>query len=297
VAAACGKPLTNVTTVTTVMTEKISQTISKTMVKIRPIHDAVSPRDQLAVAAVLKLYQKAFSGYPQYVVRTGELLRFAGQLDYEPILFVAEDRNEHVVGFALIFYFARARYAYLDYILVDPKHTNCGCGTVLYEATRQHLLTLTCRGVFMDVPTDDEAVLSDDAELQLNRRRLTFYQRFGACPITNTLYERSWNKANQGFFTYLIFDGLKADRILPRSDAQMMVSKILFAKAAMKADNPRVKLILESIQDDPIRLRAPIADIRGAHRDVAKRYIHVQHGPVSQLAQLECDLSNKPPIL
>jgi acetoin utilization deacetylase AcuC-like enzyme/GNAT superfamily N-acetyltransferase len=228
------------------------------MFKIRQIHDANSPQNQLALASVLKIYQEAFSYYPQYAARIAELLKFTSELKFDVILLVAQGRKDRVLGFALTFYFARERYAYLDYILASPKRNARGYGAALYEANCDLLLQRGCKGLFMDVPTDDETLLVDKSELQVNQRRLAFYERFGARPIINTVYERSWNKSNQGFFTYLVFDDLELGRNPTRSVARKMVANILFAKAGIEKNDGKLKEILESIQDDPIKLRPPL---------------------------------------
>ncbi len=239
------------------------------MFKIRQVHDAVSPQNQLALAAVLNIYQDAFSYYPQYAARIAELLKFTSEQEFDVILLVAEGRKNRVLGFTLSFYFARERYAYLDYILASPKRNTRGYGTALYEATCELLLQRKCKGLFMDVPTDNEALLVDKSELQVNRRRLAFYERFGARPMINSVYESSWNKANQGFFTYLVFDDLELGRNPTRKEARKMVTNILAAKASIAPDDPRLKVILDSMRDDPIQLRAPVYAKASAHQESA----------------------------
>ena len=44
------------------------------MFRIRRVHDAVSPQNQLALSAVLHIYQEAFSYYPQYATRGGNTI-------------------------------------------------------------------------------------------------------------------------------------------------------------------------------------------------------------------------------
>ena len=228
------------------------------MFKIRQVHDAVSSDNQMALSAVLNIYQEAFAYYPQYAARIAELLKFTSEQEFDVILLVAEGRKKRIVGFTLCFYFTRQRYAYLDYILASAKRNTRGYGTALYEATCEHLLQRKCKGLFMDVPTDDATLLIDQSELAVNQRRLAFYERFGARPVSNTLYESTRNKANQGFFTYLVFDDLELGKHPSRREARDIVARILLAKAGIGADDPKLKLILDSMVDDPIQLRAPV---------------------------------------
>lgn len=228
------------------------------MFRIRRVHDAVSPQNQLALSSVLHIYQEAFSYYPQYATRIAEFLKFTSEQEFEVVLLVAEGRKDRILGFALSFYFPRQRYGYLDYILASPKRNTRGYGTALYEATCEYLLQRKGKGLFMDVPTDEVDLLVDKSELRVNQRRLAFYERFGARPMINSLYESTWNKANQGFFTYLVYDDLEHGKNPSRREAREMVSLILLAKAGIEADDPKLKLILDSITDNPIQLRAPI---------------------------------------
>ncbi|MCB1703827.1 MAG: histone deacetylase family protein [Halioglobus sp.] len=228
------------------------------MFKIRQVHDAVSPENQTALSAVVNIYQQAFSYYPEYAARIAQLLKFTSEQEFDVILLVAETRKKRIAGFALSFYFARQHYAYLDYIVASPKRNARGYGAALYEATCEYLLQRKCKGLFMDVPTDDEALLVNKSELAVNRRRLAFYERFGARPIANTLYESTRTKANQGFFTYLVFDDLELGKTPSRREARDIVARILAAKASIGADDPKLKLILDSIRDDPVQLRAPV---------------------------------------
>jgi acetoin utilization deacetylase AcuC-like enzyme/GNAT superfamily N-acetyltransferase len=241
------------------------------MFRIRQVHDAVSSENQLALSAVLHIYQDAFSYYPQYAARIAKLLKFTSEQEFDVILLVAEGRKSRILGFSLCFYFTRQRYAYLDYILASPKRNSRGYGTALYEATCEQLLQRKCKGLFMDVPTDDNELLVDKSELAVNQRRLAFYERLGARPMINTLYESTRTKANQGFFTYLVFDDLDLGRKPSRRETRTVVSLILLAKAGIKADDPRLKLILDSIRDDPIELRPPVYSKPIVHKERASQ--------------------------
>jgi len=237
------------------------------MFRIRQVHDAVSPQNQLTLSAVLNIYQQAFSYYPQYAARIAELLKFSSENEFDVILLVAEGQKNRVLGFALTFYFPRLRYGYLDYLLASPVRNTRGYGAALYEATCELLLQRKSKGLFMDVPIDDVEQLVDKSELRANQRRLAFYERFGARPICNTLYESTWNKANKGFFTFLVFDDLELGKTPSRRDTKAMVARILRAKADIGPDDPKLQLILDSIRDDPVKLRAPVYSKAIVHKE------------------------------
>ena len=125
------------------------------MFRIHQVHDAFSPQNQLALSAVINIYQKAFAYYPEYAAKIAELLKFSNKSGFEVVLLVAEGNKNRILGFTLTFYFPRLKYAYLDYLASDPKRSQRGYGTALYEATREHLAQYKCRGLFMDVPPDE----------------------------------------------------------------------------------------------------------------------------------------------
>ena len=153
------------------------------MIRIRQVHDAASPQNRTALSAVLHIYQEAFSYYPQYAARIAELLKFTSENDFEVVLLVAEGHKHRILGFALTFYFPRERFGYLDYLVSNPKRNARGYGAALYEATCEYLQHRKSKGLFMDVPPDDASLLAEKQRLPVNKRRLAFYERFGARPI------------------------------------------------------------------------------------------------------------------
>lgn len=225
------------------------------MFRIRQIHDAASPQDQTALSAVLQLYEEAFSYYPQYTAKIAEFLKFSSNHDFDIVLLVAEGSKNRILGFTLTFYFPRKKYGYLDYIVSDPKRSQRGYGTALYESTRDWLLQNGCKGLFMDVPPDDKELLNELDRLKVNQKRMAFYERFGALPIINTIYEHVNHPANQGYTTLLVYDGLGKKHVLKPNALKQVITRILSIKGNMDAKDPKVKEILSSIKDDPVQLR------------------------------------------
>jgi acetoin utilization deacetylase AcuC-like enzyme/GNAT superfamily N-acetyltransferase len=227
------------------------------MFRIRRIHSAVSAQDQLVIAQVLRMYQAAFSYYPQYAEKIAEMLRFRSELDFEPVLLVAEAAKSRIVGFTLTFLFPELRLAYLDYIVSDPRRASRGYGTALYEATEEFLVERRYAGLLMDVPPDEEALLADKKRLAVNKRRMALYERLGARPIVGTKYETVKTRANQGYYTFLVHDDLDSGRPLSRPRLRAFIQRILAVKGGMAADDPLVREIVASVKDDPVRLREP----------------------------------------
>jgi acetoin utilization deacetylase AcuC-like enzyme/GNAT superfamily N-acetyltransferase len=227
------------------------------MFRIRQIHDARSAQDQTVLAAVLRIYEDAFSDYPQYSAKIADLLKFSSQHDFDIILLVAEGSKSRILGFTLTFNFPKLKYAYLDYIISDPKRYMRGYGTALYEYTREVLKQAGCRGLFMDVPPDDKEKLREPERLRINRKRMAFYERLGAFPIIGTLYDAISHRANQGYFTYLVYDGFGSSKPLRAATLKKVVARVLLIKGNMDSDEDKVKAILKSVRDDPVRLREP----------------------------------------
>jgi len=57
----------------------------------------------------------------------------------------------------------------------------------------------------------------------VNKRRLGFYERFGARPVINTAYETTTHRANVGHGTYLVYDDLDTGKPLTRKDLRAFV--------------------------------------------------------------------------
>ena len=109
------------------------------MFRIRQVHGANAPQDQMALAAVMGIYEKAFPHYVQYTATIADLLKFSSKNDFDVVLLVAEGDKERILGFALSFYFPRLKYAYLDYVASDPSRSPRGYGVALYERNREVL--------------------------------------------------------------------------------------------------------------------------------------------------------------
>ncbi len=227
------------------------------MFRIRQVFDASSPQNQSVVAQVARIYQAAFAYYPEYAATIARLLQFEGERDFEVVLLVAEGLKNRILGFALSFAFPDLKLAYLDYVVSDPKRSRRGYGTALYEAIVEHYAKRRYAGLLMDVPPDEESMLKEPKRLTVNRRRMAFYERAGARPIIGTLYDAVTTPANQGYLTFLVYDDLETGRPLARARLRAFLPHLLAVKGGMAPDDPEVRRIVDSVKDDPVRLRAP----------------------------------------
>lgn len=226
------------------------------MIRFRRLFNLVTPEDAKDFAAVEELFHAAFPAEKEASAR------IRGYLDspapgFEPILLLAEDRRGNVIGLTFTFYFPEIRYGYLQYIASDPERPARGIGGALYEALREYLTRTSARGLLLDVPPDVADKLKEPERLAINRTRMRFYERYGALPIENTLWDVTANPRNEGYLTLLLYDGLGRPGAPRRRDVRRAVESILIHQYGFSADDPFVREIVGSFRDDPLKLRAP----------------------------------------
>ena len=197
------------------------------MIRFGRIFDRVSDADRRKTAEVQALFRTAFPGEGDFAERIPELLEHRQERGYDVVLLTAEEEGDRVIGFALAHYYADLHYAYLDYIASDPDRRTLGIGGALYEAAREHLARKGARGLFMDVPPDDPALIKDSAHLPVNQQRLKFYEQFGAFPVAGTRYEATPPLGQTYDPPYLVYDPLGRKAPLPRANARKVVRETL----------------------------------------------------------------------
>jgi len=169
---------------------------------------------------------------------------------YRHILLVAESRKREVIGAALVSIEERLRFAYLDYIASKRGTISGGVGTALYERVREEALAHETRGLFLECTPD---TLSGGQQKQ-NKSRLRFYERFGARPIENTLFDEA-RSDNSSWF--LVYDSLGISRKLKQRFIRTVARAILERKNASTCSPEYVDRIVASFKDDPVQLREP----------------------------------------
>lgn len=225
------------------------------MIRFKRVYDIAGYLSQEKLAQVAGIYEKAFPYYPTYSSKISKLVKNQVKKHYEIYLIVAEGNKGRILGFSFFFYFTDLKLAYLDYIASDPGRKTRGVGAALYEITRDVLISKNCQGLFMDVPPDDEKLLPEKKLLATNKKRMKFYENFGAKPILGTLYDKLATKANAGYFTYLVYDSLKRKTKLKAEDLQRIVKEILMVKGDMPPSHAKVKKIINSIQEGSFYIR------------------------------------------
>ncbi|MDX1561986.1 MAG: hypothetical protein R3305_03630 [Gammaproteobacteria bacterium] len=226
------------------------------MIRFRQIYDLSSAADEQAFASVRILFRAAFPAEPKGIERVERLLRKRAKLDFEPLLLVSESRDRIVTGLSFVFYFPEIKLGYLQYIASDPERPARGIGGALYEATRELITARGGRGILLDVPPDERDKVYDAKLLDINRRRIRFYERYGARVIEGTGWDTIPNRRNDGRLTLLMFDGMQSLRKLDRSRARAAVRRILTSQYGYDAKNAFVDKVARSFKDDPVKFRA-----------------------------------------
>jgi acetoin utilization deacetylase AcuC-like enzyme/GNAT superfamily N-acetyltransferase len=227
------------------------------ILRIRRIHDDTLHIDKDAIAQVQEILRTQFTGLSKRdIKKLPRQLRDPLKYRFRSILFVAENRKGHILGFALLQHASDMGFCYLDFISVEPKKTGSGIGGLLYERVRDEALALKSSGLFFECLPDSPQLCNDPHIIKKNRARLRFYERYGAYPIVGTLYETPLKKGDD-CPPHLVYDSLGREKPLDRYTAQKTVRAILQRKYGESCPPGYIDKVVESFRDDPVRLRGP----------------------------------------
>ncbi len=227
------------------------------MIRIRKITNPYHEANIRKIRAVKEILREQFQAISEEKITEFET-QFVNPLSkkYQTAVFVAEDIHETVRAFAALLYMPDLQFCYLDYIAASPDSSSSGLGSALYERIREEAISLDAIGIFFECLPDDPALCRDPLTLVQNRKRLAFYERFGARPVTGTLYETPV-KPEDDCPPYLIFDGLGLRQTVSRDELRGIVRAILERKYGDYADEEYNKMVINSITDDPVAIRPP----------------------------------------
>ena len=227
------------------------------MFRIRRIFDDILPANAEAIRQVRQILQDQFPALrPSEIDKLPDLLKNPLKHRFKSILYIAENFKGLVKGFALLSFEPELRFCYLDYISTAKNITGGGIGGALYERLREEAQLLGAVGIFFECLPDDPALCQDPAILKQNRARLKFYEKYGAFPIVGTAYETPVKDGDDNP-PYLVFDPLGRKVELARDPARKIVRAILENRYGDLCSPEYILKVVESIQDDPVRLRAP----------------------------------------
>ncbi|MBN1381809.1 MAG: histone deacetylase family protein [Deltaproteobacteria bacterium] len=225
------------------------------MFLIRRIFDDVLPLDQRALEQVKAILHSQFQLLDrQKIDRIPELLRYPLKYGARSIVYIAEDHRNTVHGLALLDHDAGLNFCYLDYLVSDRRLAGRGVGGALYDRIRSEALSLGVIGIFFECLPDDPNLSRNPDILKQNRERLRFYESYGARPIANTAYETPVTPGGDNP-PYLVFDDLGQGGLLHRDYVKQVIALILDRKYKDICGPDYVKMVLDSVVDDPVRLR------------------------------------------
>jgi acetoin utilization deacetylase AcuC-like enzyme/GNAT superfamily N-acetyltransferase len=228
------------------------------MFRIRRVYDDALPIDRDHIAQALSVLRAQFP-----LVKEEEVLKLPDRLKrplrhgFLAMLFVADDiRTKRVQGFAYVLRDPDLSFLFLDYIAAPKGMTGRGVGGALYQRVREEALQSGAVGVFFECLPDDPALSHNPDILKENIARLRFYEEFGARPISGTAYETPVKPGDDNP-PYLVFDNLGRNAPLKREAAQRIVRSILEKKYPKYCPPEYVQMVVDSFQDDPVRIREP----------------------------------------
>lgn len=226
--------------------------------RIRRIFDDTSPGNREAIRHVIEILIKVFPAVDKYEFkRLPEKLLNPLKYRFRTLLFVAEGSRGIIKGFGIFDHAPDLQFCYLDYLSTDPAKKGGGIGGALYERIREEALHLEAVGLFFECLPDDPTLCHDPERLKENKARLRFYERYGARPIKNTHYETPLNRGDD-CPPYLVIDDLGKNQKLEREKTRRIIRAILERKYKHKCPESYIRMVLDSMKDDPIKLRDPV---------------------------------------
>ncbi|NQU73708.1 MAG: histone deacetylase family protein [Candidatus Omnitrophica bacterium] len=228
------------------------------MFRIRRIYDDSISINKEAIAQIQEILKTQFYELPEKdIAKVPDQLKNPQKYGYRSILFVADDLKGKVKGFALLLYFSDLNFCFLDYLSAAKYKTGYGVGGVLYEKVREEALSLGVIGLFYECLPDSPKLCHNPDILKQNKARLRFYERYGARPIINSMYETPIEPGKDNP-PYVVFDSLGRDVELRQETVRKIVKSVLEKKYAGVCTPDYNKMVLDSFIDNPARLRKAI---------------------------------------
>ncbi|MGB2986688.1 MAG: acetylpolyamine amidohydrolase, partial [Phycisphaerae bacterium] len=225
------------------------------MLRIRRVFDDLLPIDAREISQVQQMLRGQFPDVDaDEIDALPERLRNPLKYRFRRSLYVSDDVNGNVRGFALVLHEPGIRFWFLDYIAATLRGTGGGVGGTLYARVREEAAASDAIGLFFECSPDDPERVADRSLLKQNIARLRFYERFGVRPLTGNEYHAPI-KAGQLDMPYLMYDNLDSGHPLTRSKTRQVVRAILERKYAEICPPDFISMVVNSFRDDPIRVR------------------------------------------
>lgn len=225
------------------------------MFRIRTITSDIYPRDKAAIEQVKEILKSHFAAVSEEKFDLiPEQLRDPLKYKFTTRLFIAEDHKGFVKGFAYLYYAPDLKFCFLDYIATHKDVTSGGIGGALYERVRDEAKSLKSIGLFFECLPDDIACCKEESLIAENKKRLRFYEAYGARPIINTLYETPVSERDT-CPPHLVYDDIGREEQLQGTQLRMIVRAILERKYADLCPQAYVDKVVNSIESGPVMRR------------------------------------------
>lgn len=227
------------------------------MFRIRKIYDDTTAANRAAIRQVTEIMPRQFSRITREdIEKLPKQLHDPLKYRYRSILFVAEDAQYNVKGFALLQHASDLNFCLLELLSAAPGKTGSGVGSTLYESARDEALSLKTLGIFFEVSVDDAALCKDSQALKQRIARMRFYESYGARPIINNDYARPIRPGDDNLY-YLVFDDVGRGKRPGRIVTRKVVRAILEREYGDLCTEEYIKTVADSFKDDPVVLREP----------------------------------------
>lgn len=181
-------------------------------------------------------------------------MRIPVEKKYQTSLITADDHRGNIRGFAVIMYMSDLKFLFLDFLAVTPGRPTSGVGGSIYERVREEAESMGTIGIFFECLPDDPLLCLDKTYIKQNRKRLAFYERYGALPVINTKYETPVNPGDD-CPPYLVYDDLGSGRPLRANELKKIIRAILKRKYGDYCPQEYIRSVIASVKEDPVRLR------------------------------------------
>ncbi|MBR9998547.1 MAG: histone deacetylase family protein [Cyclobacteriaceae bacterium] len=224
------------------------------MIRIRKITDIVAAKNQQAIDQVKEILRNQIPELGE-----GRIDQFVDQLrdplkyQFQTMMLVSDDSRGQIKGFALLMIDAHLKFFYLDFIATLPGRTSMGIGGALYQNIREEVVARGFTELYFECLPDDPELCRDQNKLPDNKRRLAFYEKFGARPIINTKYEMPVNPG-EDCPPYLVLD-LPASADPPDARRLRKIMRAILERKYGDYCTPEyVDEVIRSVKD-PVTLR------------------------------------------
>ncbi len=228
------------------------------MIRIRKIANPFLEVNTKKIEEVKEIIKAQFPAIPDN--KASEFIdQLTDPLKYKSLtlLFVSENIHDKLEGFAILMYMPDLHFCFLDFIAIADVKTSSGIGGALYERVREEAVSLKAKGLFFECLPDDPALCCGETKVLQNKKRLAFYEKFGARPVINTKYETKV-KQEEDCPPYLVFDGLGQNEIIKKAQLKLIIRAIIERKYSNYCDEKYIKMVTDSVKDSTLQLRPPV---------------------------------------